>query len=222
MANEELLRAIGTLHCPHCHMPMFANTLHPRPSEVAHRGEFVAPFILIVDDAFRRSAALIAVAERLDLWSPSAVVGREGAGYGESRTNDFLLLSPQLDPSLEPWEGVVRELFHNAAHGYVQAVGHLELRSDLGYHLLRYRTGEQFTEHVDTMPGATVYGQRQLTAMLYLNDDFEGGELVLPHQGLVYKPRAGALVLFPSGFCFPHASHPVTRGTKYSLVTWFI
>ena len=72
------------------------------------------------------------------------------------------------------------------------------------------------------MPGATVYGQRLLTAILYLNDDFEGGELALPQQGLVYKPRAGSLIVFPSDFCFPHASHPLTRGTKYSLVTWFI
>lgn len=101
-------------------------------------------------------------------------------------------------------------------------MSHLELRSDLGYQLLRYRAGGQFKEHVDTLPGPTVYGQRNLTAILYLNDDFECGELSLPHQGLVYRPRAGTLMLFPSSFCYPHGSHAVTRGTKYSLVTWFI
>ena len=177
---------------------------------------------MLVDTAFADGSGLIELAEGLRLWAPSAVAGSEGVVYGTNRNNDFMLLSSQLDPSLAGFEESMRRLFHAAARAYARAVGHLELRSDLGYQLLRYGPGQHFHEHVDAMPAADVYGQRQLSAILYLNDDFEGGELILPRQDLVYKPKAGTLVLFPSGFCFPHASDDVARGVKYSVATWFI
>lgn len=224
MSADRLLRAIGTLHCPHCRMPLFANALEPDAPLPWREGalRFVAPFILIIDNAVPEPARLVDAAEQVNLWSPSAVVGSAGAQYGDNRTNDFMLLSAQLHETLGAIEAVLRPLFHAAARAYAAAVGHLRLRSDLGYQLLRYGPGQHFSEHVDEMPGPSVYGQRQLTAILYLNDDFEGGELVLPQQELVYKPRRGSLVLFPAGFCFPHASRAVERGIKYSAVTWFI
>lgn len=224
MAADELLRAIGTLHCPHCQMPLFANALGvDGPAQIeTDRLRFVAPFIMILDDAIRDPGLVVEAAEAVSLWSPSAVVGEQGARHGQNRTNEFVLVSSQLHETLGIIEAAVRPVFHAAARAYAAAVGHLQLRSDLGYQLLRYGPGQRFTEHVDEMPGATVYGQRQVTAILYLNDDFEGGELELPQQGLVYKPRAGDLMMFPAGFCFPHASREVRHGTKYSVVTWFI
>jgi hypothetical protein len=224
MAVDKLLRAIGTLHCPHCQMPLFANACEPAPSTPLAKSNvrFVAPFIMLVDNAFPAPERLIDTAEQLDLWTPSAVVGDAGTRYGDHRTNDLMLLSGQLHEALAGFESALQDVFHSAALAYAQAAGHLRLRSDLGYQLLRYGPGQHFNEHVDELPGPSAYGQRQVTAILYLNDDFEGGALVLPHQELVYTPKAGSLMLFPSSFCFPHASSPVTRGTKYSVVTWFI
>lgn len=223
MATDDLIQAMGTMHCPHCHMPLFANPLTPDRSDgPAARGRFVAPFVYMADDALPSAADLVADTENLALWSPAGVVNAEGASYGDSRRNEYLPLSAQAHAALAPWEATVRDCFHAAAQAYVKEVEHLTLRSDLGYQVLRYQVGEEFREHVDELPGPTVYGQRQISAVLYLNEDFEGGELTLPQQGLVYNPRAGSLLLFPSGFCFPHSSRPVTRGTKYSCVTWFI
>ena len=166
--NNALAEAIGTLHCPHCHMPLFANALEPDVTDgefgsLAFR--FVAPFIMLVDEALPDGAALIERAEALPLWRPSAVVGNDGVAYGDNRNNDFILLTPQLDPALGVFEARVRAAFHAAARNYGRAVGHLQLRSDLGYQLLRYRPGQHFHEHVDQMPGATVYGQRLVTAI---------------------------------------------------------
>lgn len=223
MATDDLLRSIGTLHCPYCQMPLFANPLDDhRVDAPAARGRFIAPFVYVADDAFGAAAELVAEIETLALWSPAGVIGADGVRYGESRRNEFLPLTAQADASLGPWEIAVRDCFHAAASTYATAVEHLTLRSDLGYQVLRYGVGQEFREHIDVFPGASVYGQRQLTALLYLNDDFEGGELTLPQQNLEYNPRAGSLLLFPSGFCFPHSSRPVRRGTKYSCVTWFI
>lgn len=82
--------------------------------------------------------------------------------------------------------------------------------------LLRYQSGEEYTAHYD---GATAHG-RCVSVILYLNDDYEGGELEFVNFGLKIKPRAGSLYLFPSTFAYRHVAHPVTGGTKYAIVTW--
>lgn len=84
------------------------------------------------------------------------------------------------------------------------------------YHVLKYSGGQEYKAHYD---GATQHG-RAVSALLYLNDDYEGGELEFPSYNVKIKPQAGMLILFPSNFAYNHVAHPVTKGTKYALVTW--
>ena len=57
--------------------------------------------------------------------------------------------------------------------------------------------------------------------IVYLNDDYEGGELHFPLLDITYKPEAGDSIFFPSTYIYAHASLPVTEGVKYSAVTMF-
>jgi hypothetical protein len=84
------------------------------------------------------------------------------------------------------------------------------------YNMLRYRTGQEYKPHFD---GATESG-RSVSAICYLNNDFEGGEVEFANFGLKIKPEPGMLLLFPSNYAYRHIAHPVTSGTKYALVTW--
>jgi hypothetical protein len=63
--------------------------------------------------------------------------------------------------------------------------------------------------------------QRDFSALYYLNESFEGGELVFETQGLAVVPRAGLFVAFPSDERFVHEVLPVTAGRRYSLALWF-
>jgi predicted 2-oxoglutarate/Fe(II)-dependent dioxygenase YbiX len=56
----------------------------------------------------------------------------------------------------------------------------------------------------------------QITALVYLNDDFVGGEIRFPKHGITISPRAGALLLFPSGCMYPHEVLPITSGRRYT------
>jgi predicted 2-oxoglutarate/Fe(II)-dependent dioxygenase YbiX len=56
--------------------------------------------------------------------------------------------------------------------------------------------------------------------LLYLNDDYSGGELEFRNFQLKISPKKGMLLLFPSNFAYAHIAHPVTSGTKYAFVTW--
>ena len=60
---------------------------------------------------------------------------------------------------------------------------------------------------------------RSVSAVLYLNGGYEGGELYFPRlDNLKIKPKAGDLVVFPSTYLYKHGSELLTKGTKYCVV----
>jgi len=54
--------------------------------------------------------------------------------------------------------------------------------------------------------------------VLYLNDDFSGGELFYRDIGVTYKPRAGSVIVHDAGYF--HEVLPVTEGTRYMATTF--
>ena len=85
-----------------------------------------------------------------------------------------------------------------------------------GFNILKYRGGERYGAHYD---GGTDTG-RAISPILYLNDDYVGGELEFVNFNIKIKPTAGSLYLFPSNYAYRHIAHPVESGTKYAIVTW--
>jgi len=74
-------------------------------------------------------------------------------------------------------------------------------------------------EHGRWLPNHTP--QRDYTALIYLNNDFTGGELVFPDRDVVIAPKPGLFVGFPSNHKFVHAVPNVLSGKRYSLPVWF-
>ena len=54
-----------------------------------------------------------------------------------------------------------------------------------------------------------------LSIVLYLNNNYEGGELYFKNQNIKIKPEAGSLIAFPSVDPYFHESMPVLSGIKY-------
>ena len=90
------------------------------------------------------------------------------------------------------------------------------MKGDTGYQLIKYKTGDFVTEHIDTSGGES----RILSCSLLLNDDYKGGELAFFNKRYKHKGSKGDLVIFPSSFTYPHEVLPVKSGTRYSIVTW--
>lgn len=88
---------------------------------------------------------------------------------------------------------------------------------DEGYSLLKYENGTHYKMHHDC--GGT-HRDRVVSIVVYLNDDYVGGELTFPLFNKTYKPNAGDIVIFPSNYTFAHIAQPVTSGTKYAIVSW--
>lgn len=90
--------------------------------------------------------------------------------------------------------------------------------------ILRYRPGQQYRSHSDFVQADN---QRVLTALIYLNDDYEGGETFFARTGLKVRGRKGDALVFRSTTgdrradpLSEHAGLPVTRGTKFLGSRW--
>jgi len=102
--------------------------------------------------------------------------------------------------------------------------------------VLHYAVGEQISEHFDFVdPNVPNYeqqvrerGQRVVTFLIYLNDDYAGGETEFPRLGVSHRGRGGEGMFFVNAFASGapdvrtlHAGRPITRGEKW-IVSQFI
>jgi hypothetical protein len=61
---------------------------------------------------------------------------------------------------------------------------------------------------------------RLLAWMLYLNDVEEGGETEFLYLHKRIKPKAGTLLIWPTGFTHTHRGNPPLSGDKYIITGW--
>jgi prolyl 4-hydroxylase len=102
--------------------------------------------------------------------------------------------------------------------------------------VLHYEVGQAIRNHFDFIdPESPNYeeqirtqGQRVITFLLYLNDDYAGGETAFPELGISHKGKAGEGMFFVNALQDGspdvrtlHAGQPPTRGEKW-IVSQFI
>jgi len=127
-------------------------------------------------------------------------------------------LGMYFDPTLE--DLVVRGVNLRLARLSDTDVGCAEMLN-----VLRYEVGAEYRAHIDAMPGAS--NQRAKTALIYLNDDYEGGETHFLTLGLSIKGRAGDCLVFTNADVdgrpdqrMRHAGLPVRSGSKWLASRW--
>lgn len=80
-------------------------------------------------------------------------------------------------------------------------------------------------ERAGYLPAHTDHGSssRTLSVVLYLNDNYVGGEINFPHvrNGIKIKPQAGSAIFFPSNYVFVHEVSEITEGIRYALPNWY-
>jgi hypothetical protein len=59
-----------------------------------------------------------------------------------------------------------------------------------------------------------------MSILIYLNDNYEGGEIVFPKQDLTIKPKSGMLIAFPGNIMYPHLVQPSYGDLRYALSLW--
>jgi predicted 2-oxoglutarate/Fe(II)-dependent dioxygenase YbiX len=90
--------------------------------------------------------------------------------------------------------------------------------------LLRYAPGGYYVYHSDAYDYEDgrwrKAADRDISLLLYINDEYTGGELEFNSFSYTLRPRAGMLVWFPSDFRYLHMAKLVTSGRRYAIVSW--
>ena len=73
-------------------------------------------------------------------------------------------------------------------------------------------------DHIHSLFDGERKGIPILSVLGVLNDDYEGGEFYLIDEKTDLSK--GDILVFPSNFMYPHKVEPVTKGTRYSYISW--
>tara|TARA_A200000159_G_scaffold37851_1_gene34066 strand:+ start:920 stop:1600 length:681 start_codon:yes stop_codon:yes gene_type:complete len=81
-----------------------------------------------------------------------------------------------------------------------------------------YKEGDQYGYHNDNYPIRNLFPNLNYT--VYLNDDFEGGELIIKvgNVEVVTKPEKGKFIIYDSNL--QHRVAPVTKGERKVMLGW--
>ena len=157
-----------------------------------------------------------------DEWADT-VVGTDGVLNKNIRNCQTIVISyPEvIQQNKDIRHALDNSIFNGASKcikEYNNKFPHCRIEEDSGYELLKYPEGCFYTEHTDSFKARP----RAVSCSFILNDNFEGGEFAFFNREIKYKLEKGDALLFPSNFMYPHEVMPVTKGTRYSIITWFI
>ena len=116
----------------------------------------------------------------------------------------------------------LKESYKNAIFKYQTNFQALEINSLTDFRISRYKVGSFMSKHVDNIHHShgQNYGYPQLTGLLFLNDDYKGGEIII--SGKCFNVKTGSALIFPSNFIYPHEVLMVKKGVRYSITCWML
>lgn len=154
-------------------------------------------------------------------WAPALVANGEENRY--TRNCDQIIISHQdIISHNEDIRRSIDERIHKCMKGamemYQEKHPLLSIEIDTGYQLLKYEEGQFYTQHTDSFKQE----QRSVSCSIQLNEDYEGGEFAFFDREIMMRTGTGSVIMFPSNFMYPHEVMPVQKGTRYSIITWFV
>lgn len=151
--------------------------------------------------------------EMISRWSPWE--SSDGISkFGSTKSIDTHKSSTTSD-EIKYIYGVIISAIRVASRHYAYA-NNLELGKQPPLSISKYSEGQFMGPHTDEKTGA------HLSGVLYLNDNYSGGELAFPNQGFSIKPEAGSMIIFPSTQPYVHDPKPAKGAERYICpVFWY-
>lgn len=147
------------------------------------------------------------------VWGPIAFYGSLGMGLS-SMDNRLIELGLEVD------------YFENLRNRFKQAVEMFferKLKPNTS-HAQKWDVGGFAAPHSDNSdhdgtPNA--FEINKYVGILYLNNNYEGGELYFPDHNIEFKPQMGQYIMFPGGHENIHGVKEITKGTRYTMVSFW-
>jgi 2OG-Fe(II) oxygenase superfamily len=124
---------------------------------------------------------------------------------------------PELGKLKVNWCGVSAQtapfVYHaDCEYPEVESERDLGMPEATGYNTYKKPTSKWIPNYVPT---------RVYTSVIYLNDNFNGGETIMPDHAFDVKPVNGLLFGFPCDRNYVHGVRPTTNGIRYAFTSWY-
>ena len=119
---------------------------------------------------------------------------------------------------------ILNDIVDNTANRYIQDLNMPWFDSFQSYSHVRFNKYAEnkkmalHCDHIHSLFDGVKKGIPILSVLGVLNDDYEGGEFYLVDEKTDLSK--GDIIIFPSNFMYPHKVEPVTKGTRYSYISW--
>ena len=177
-----------------------------------------------------------------DKWRPSSVDTRKGTTKEERKTGrkqefktDSKIRISDISWCNEQWLYDIIWPFMNQANE--EAGWRYQIKAAESCQITRYKKGGFYSFHRDgngdhlsaynNPQNAFMHGHvRKLSMSVLVNDNFDGGAFEFATYGrgkcevTPIEATTGSVIVFPSAM--EHRVAPVTKGTRYSVVCWFV
>jgi hypothetical protein len=148
-----------------------------------------------------------------DLWGDIAFYGSSGMGIhpDDPRLAEYGLPPMYFDSLRTKFQEAVELVFErpvkaNTSHAQKWDVG--------GF-------ASPHSDNSDFEGNPNAFEINKYVGILYLNGNYEGGELFFRDHGISFKPEAYSYICFPGGIENIHGVEEITKGTRYTMVSFW-
>lgn len=152
----------------------------------------------------------------------TALLVRTGPDADPFWDNRFLWIT-----SLPDSEAQARDLMNGTRYRIIDELrsfyGEPQLYSDT-IQIVRWNKGQSMPPHADNAnPDGSehVTPWRAYASVVYLNDDYEGGDIFFPRLATRVQPAKGMLLGFRGDFAHEHGVEEITDGVRYTMPGWY-
>ena len=144
---------------------------------------------------------------------PQASISEKELDIISSTEDQFKLLLKYLGPAVKNYQQKYSTITERARDNWINHITRVRFN--------RYKVGTKkqiHYDHIQTIFDGKRKGVPILSFVGLLNDNYKGGEFICREKEI--KLKRGDILLFPSNFMFPHGVKEVTKGLRYSFVSW--
>lgn len=148
-----------------------------------------------------------------DLWGDIAFYGSSGMGIhpDDPRLADYGLPPMYFDSLRKKFQEAIELVFERS----VKANTSHAQKWDVGGFAAPHSDNSDHDGH----PNA--FEINKYVGILYLNDNYGGGELYFPDHDIEFKPAAYSYICFPGGVENIHGVKEITEGVRYTMVSFW-
>lgn len=143
---------------------------------------------------------------------------------GESFWDERMLWFDQVNDTVPGAKAVMQQARYVSAYRIAEYFQVKDMLYSDSQQLVVWNEGHSMPVHVDNAHpdgGRHNTPHRDFASVIYLNDDYEGGEIYFPLLNCRVKPATGLLIGFRGSADHPHGVTEVLRGNRFTMPSWY-